>query len=133
MAETEVKGKDDNIMAAIAHASIIIPFGIILAAGIWLTQKEKSKYVAFQALQATAYQLALMVAGVILGILAFVFTLIISILTFGLGGFLMLPIMLVFLLIAVVAVVYALYGAYLCYEGKDFKYAVIGDLVAKRT
>jgi len=43
-------------MAAISHSSIITGgFGIVAAAIAWLTQRENSSYVRFQALQALAY------------------------------------------------------------------------------
>lgn len=49
---------EEKIMAAIAHGSIIGGMmGLPVAAIIWVTQKEKSAYVGFQALQALAYQL----------------------------------------------------------------------------
>jgi uncharacterized Tic20 family protein len=51
-------------MSAIAHGSVILfGTGIIAAIIVWITQKDKSRYVAFQALQALVYQ--------IIGLLAF--------------------------------------------------------------
>lgn len=59
--------QDERTMAALAHGSaILFGMGAIAAILIWMTQKEKSRYVAFQALQATAYQLA----GVLVSILS---------------------------------------------------------------
>jgi uncharacterized Tic20 family protein len=58
--------QDERIMTAIAHGSIVAGgFGIVAAAIIWLTQREKSGYVRFQALQATAYQFAGMLATIL--------------------------------------------------------------------
>jgi len=67
MAQHEEAGahpiQDERIMAAISHSSIIAGgFGIVAAAVIWLMQREKSSYVRFQALQATVYQFAGMLA-----------------------------------------------------------------------
>jgi len=46
------------VTAALAHGmAIAYGLGAIGAAVMWLLQKEKSKYVAFQALQAAVYQL----------------------------------------------------------------------------
>jgi uncharacterized Tic20 family protein len=125
MAETTTmdKGTDDNLMAAIAHAGILV-LGVLLPVVIWLIKKEKSKYVAFQALQAAVYQLAVFV--VFIG-LWFVF-MILAIFTGGLGGILMI----LLLPLVLIAVVYGLYGAYMCYQGKDFKYVLIGNMLAKR-
>ena len=50
--------QDERIMAALSHGSVVLfGTGIIAAIVLWVTQKEKSAYVAFQALQATVYQL----------------------------------------------------------------------------
>ena len=50
--------QDERLLAALSHGSVIL-FGIGVLAGIviWATQKERSPYVAFQALQAVVYQL----------------------------------------------------------------------------
>jgi uncharacterized Tic20 family protein len=51
--------QDERLMAALAHASVILfGMGAIGAIVIWATQKDRSRYVAFQALQAAIYQLA---------------------------------------------------------------------------
>jgi len=111
--------QDDNLMAALAHAGVLIT--VIVALVIWLTQKEKSKYVEFQAKQALVYQLvvgvALTVMMVISGLLMFVYI-----------GFLLMPIV---MLLGLVAVIYGLYAAYQTYQGKDFRYVIIGDMLAK--
>src|SRR5512141_2065517 len=55
---TTMPTQNDRIMAALAHATAILPVtGVIAPIVIWVTQKDKSEYVAFQALQAIAYQL----------------------------------------------------------------------------
>ena len=54
-----VPDQDERIMSALAHGSIILfGMGIIAAVVIWATQKDRSRYVAFQALQALVYQIA---------------------------------------------------------------------------
>jgi hypothetical protein len=125
MADTTTmdKGTDDNLMAAIAHAGILV-LGVLLPVIIWLIKKEKSKYVAFQALQAAVYQLAVFVLFIGLWVVMFV----LAIVTGGLGGILMI----LLLPLILIAVVYGLYGAYMCYQGKDFKYVLIGNMLAKR-
>ncbi len=55
--------QNDKIMAALAHISAVLPLiGVIAPTIIWATQKDKSEYVAFQALQAVAYQLVMILA-----------------------------------------------------------------------
>lgn len=64
--------QDDKVMAALGHATIIWPLmGIIAPLVIWATQKDKSDFVAFQALQAAAYHLTLILGGLAFGICLF--------------------------------------------------------------
>jgi uncharacterized Tic20 family protein len=56
--EKEAPSRDERIMAALAHGSIVLfGMGIVAAIVLWVTEKEKSRYVAFQALQAVAYHI----------------------------------------------------------------------------
>jgi hypothetical protein len=110
---------DDNLMAALAHAGILIT--VIVALVIWLTQKEKSKYVEFQAKQALVYQLVVGVALLVMWVISFI-------LMFVYIGFLLMPIV---MLLGLAAVIYGFYAAYQTYQGKDFKYLIIGDMLAK--
>ena len=65
MAE-EKRTQDDQVMAALAHGTAILPFwGLIAAVVIWVTQKEKSRFVAFQALQAMAYHVLPLLGGLL--------------------------------------------------------------------
>jgi uncharacterized Tic20 family protein len=61
--------QDDRIMAALGHATIIWPLmGIIAPVIIWATQREKSDFVAFQALQAAVYHITLILGGLVWGL-----------------------------------------------------------------
>lgn len=64
------------MLAAICHASILMPTtGIAIPILVWATQKEKSPFLRFQALQAAAYHLVwtlLNMVGGILYVLSFV-------------------------------------------------------------
>jgi uncharacterized Tic20 family protein len=46
---------DEKLMAALSHL-----FGILVALVIWMTQREKSRFVKFQALQALAFEVVVM-------------------------------------------------------------------------
>jgi uncharacterized Tic20 family protein len=134
--------QDERVMAALSHASALMPMmGSIVPIVIWVTQKEKSKYVAFQALQALAYQLTMIVAWFVgMGCYMFscfgtFFTIpfadsshsgspilalgyIIPLLVFGtifIGGFLF--------------VIYGVIGAVMVLQGKPFRYLIIGNSV----
>ena len=48
---------DERIMAGLANGAVIVPmWGLLLAAIVWLTQREKSEYVRQQGGQAIAWQ-----------------------------------------------------------------------------
>lgn len=132
---------NERIAAALAHGLIIANWmGIIAAALIWLLEKEKSKYVAFQALQAVAYQFL----GLLLwmaGLFCYMVTLFGGI---GLAALLnpqgegdgiiaffsLAPICALFLLWGLL-IIYGLYGAYASLLGRDFRYLIIGPLVER--
>jgi uncharacterized Tic20 family protein len=129
---------DERTWAALAHASTLLNMatgmgGLIAAAAIWLTQKEKSAWVAFHGLQSLVFQAAqslivFLVVGVV-WIVGFAF----SFVTIGFGAIVAVPVMIVvmFLGIAlmVAGTVYSLYGAYQVYEDREFRYVWIGDWV----
>ena len=61
--------QDEKIMAAIGHATIIWPVvGIVAPLVVWATQREKSRFIAFQALQAAVYHMTLILAGMACGV-----------------------------------------------------------------
>jgi uncharacterized Tic20 family protein len=65
----DVSSQDDKIMAALGHATIIWPvMGIVAPLVIWATQRQKSRFVAFQALQAAVYHMTLILAGLACGV-----------------------------------------------------------------
>lgn len=121
--------EEEMNMAALAHASVLLGFitgglaGVAIAFIIWLIYKDKSRYVAFQAIQAVAFQLVLM--GVTI---AAVVAIVVSALTICL-----IPLALV-LLLGVIALpfaelFYGLYAAYETYYGADFMYWRVGEFV----
>ncbi|HEY73922.1 MAG TPA: DUF4870 domain-containing protein [Thermoflexia bacterium] len=140
--------QDERIMAALAHASVILPFwGLIGAIVIWATQREKSRFVGFQALQVMAYQLALILVG-LLGFGCYLCSFFGTFMLMPLGMFAaegasdaegimgMLAAMLttffpfcvmgIFILVGIAFVGYGLYGAARVLQGHDFRYALIG-------
>ena len=134
-------------MAALAHVSILLPFtGLVASIIIWATQKSKSAYVRFQALQAIAYHLIRIAVWFVTGACYFCSSFgIIPILLLlspprsgnaaaaaSLAGIALLTIFLplaVFLVGVLVVVAYILYGlvaAVLTLQGKPFRYPLIG-------
>lgn len=51
---------DERMLAALAHL-----FGIVVALIVWVTQKDKSPFVKFQAIQAIGFDLVWMVIGML--------------------------------------------------------------------
>jgi len=123
---------EEMTVSALAHASVILGFltgglaGVAITLVIWLVYKDKSRYVAFQAMQALVFQLA--VAAVLI---AGGFTMVISFITICL-----IPLGLILLLgliaLPFVALFYGLYAAYETYYGEDFEYAWVGEFVRKQ-
>lgn len=133
---------DERTWAALAHASTLLNMvtgmgGLIAAAVIWLTQKEKSAWVAFHGLQSLVFQAALYLSvSMVVGVVWLVgFAL--SFITFGIGTIVSVPVMIVVMLLGMACgtggLVYSLYGAYQVYEGREFHYIWIGDWILQRS
>ena len=149
MIEQTTAHQDDRVIAALAHGSILLGLltnglgGIGASLVIWLSQKEKSAYVAAQALQALVYQI---VTGVI------------SVLFWCLWGALWMALLLpplianpeayetnpppglwIGLILMIVpfgvmglVTLYGLWSALRSFNGHDFKYIVIGNWLKDR-
>lgn len=141
---------NDRIMAALAQVTVLIPlFGVIAPIVIWVTQREKSRYVAFQALQAVLYQL-LVVIWWVLGMGLYIFSI------FGMflimiplesasnssanpevGLLAMIPIFFPFIVLGLmifgtfVFIIYGCIAAILVFRGHDFRYLLIGNRLAR--
>ena len=141
--------QDDKVVAALAHA-----LGPLIAIIVWATQKDKSPFVAFQSLQALVYQLTGFVGallgmacymcsflGVFGGMFAFIpFAAAAEGSTEGAEGFaaligflvsmmtMIVPFAIIGLLIlaALAFFLYGLWAALSVFQGKDFRYIVIG-------
>jgi uncharacterized Tic20 family protein len=149
MSEQMVPSKDERNMAGLAHGSILLGIftngvgGIVAALVIWITQKDKSDYVAGQSLQALVYQaLAVsisMLAWCCWGALytAMVFVPLLANpgayettppASLWLGLFLLVVPMGIWAL----TTLYGLYGSLRCFGGYDFKYIVVGNWLDKQ-
>ncbi len=133
---------DERLWAALAHASVLLLFvGPFLPLILWSTQRKKSKYASFHALQAMAYQalffwvwlavIWLVVIFVMLGMFALVAAnpqaanqpfavLALQLVIFGV----VLGSMLLFMAVGVV-------GAVLCLMGREFRYPLFGGALAR--
>jgi uncharacterized Tic20 family protein len=146
---------DEWTAAALAHASILLTVILSAAGGVgifigpliplvmYFGYKDRSRFVAFHAMQAFVYQLASVAAYIVL-VAALVVWLALTwvaviLLSFVLLGLLLIPFALVFTLLVVFILVcvpfawigYGLYASYQVYQGRNLHYWLIGDWLAK--
>jgi uncharacterized Tic20 family protein len=111
--------QEERVMAALGHASVLIPqIGLIGPLVLWLVNKDKAPYAAYQSQQAFWFQLAINAITWLL-VLICVFTL-------GFGLLVLWPVLLG---LPVLSIVYGIIGAVHAYNGRDFRYWIIGDLI----
>ncbi|UCE26980.1 MAG: DUF4870 domain-containing protein [Candidatus Coatesbacteria bacterium] len=138
-----VKKQEDKLLAALCHISIIFStMGVILPIVIYIHAREKSKPLAFQAMQAMLYHVASLiwtlvftiVWTILICVFAFIFT---AVAEAGANGemaggaavvFMLVMIFLVLLLFAGIFVVYILgiAGTVQTMRGRMFRYPIIG-------
>jgi hypothetical protein len=110
---------------------------------IYLSYRERSRLIAFHALQSVIYQgVGILVYAIVLAVMVAVVTvawMISGLLSVVVIGFLLMPLALMatvlmvilLLVLPLVWVGYGLYAAYRIYEGYNFRYWVLGDWVAR--
>jgi uncharacterized Tic20 family protein len=134
----ENKSTENRLLAALSHGSIVTQgIGILIGVVVYITQREKSRYVAFQGLQAAVFQLVNLIIVIGLWVAWGVF--------YGLS---MIPLiiqaennpdaappaifwismisMVIPLIYMVLVGSYGLWGALRTWQGKDFRYLIIG-------
>jgi len=129
--------RDERLIAAVSHGLVLaFGLGMIGATVIWVLQKEKSRYAAFQALQAAAYQF--------IGFLAYMLCWICWGSLYGISFipiimnpqqyenkppaffFVSLALMVIPLALAGLWVLYGLWAGVRTLQGREFRYLVIG-------
>lgn len=134
-AEKPISASEEQNWAMVAHLSILINLftgflGPAVAFIIYLFYKDRSRYIAYQSLQSTIFQLIVWVGiGLVIGAI----WLINAVLAAFLVGLLCVPFTLlttIFLLVVPLgSLVYGVYAAIQCSSGEDFRYWLIGDWV----
>ena len=119
-----VSAQDEQTWSMLAHLSVLLNIitgigGPIAALIVWFVYRDKSQRVAFHALQSLWYQVAW---AVILAVGWFITV----VLMFVLIGFLLVPVMAI---ASLVPFVHQCYAAYKVYQGTDYRYPVIADLI----
>ncbi len=122
---------DERTWAMLAHLSILLNLvsgilGPVAALLIYLFLKDRSRYVAYQSLQALLFQLIFWVGGSALA--ALVWAISIALTTLIVGVFCM-PVGALLSLVPIGAIVYGIVGGVQCSQGQDFRYWLVGDWV----
>ena len=131
---------DDKLMSILSHLAILIPnIGILAPIVIWLTQKEKSKFVRYNAIQAIFFQLLffiLLMLSLFIGIILMAISLMFANVSSGgePGTFfwVSMGIMNLYFPLWFFFSIYAIVAAVKSYRGKIFRYLIIGRIVEKR-
>ena len=123
--------EEERQWAMIAHLGVLLNLlsgflGPIVPLAIYMIYKDRSRYVAYQSLQALIFQLIWWVGGGIIAGVAWAITGVLSAVVIGL---LCIPIACVFSAMPLVALGYGIYGGIQTSQGQDFKYWLVGDWV----
>ena len=131
--ESTVSVRDEKIWSALSHASVVLwPFTGFLPVApflIWLVYKDRSPRVGFHALQSLWYQVAWLVIFVLAGLLATVGGILLTILTFGLALFLLVPLAFVAPVFGLTPFIHQLYAAYKVSRDVDYRYPLVADRI----
>lgn len=130
---------EECVWSVLAHLSALaLGMGLILPVIGWAEQRRKSKYVAFQSLQALGYQTLGYTVWILLGVLVGVFS--ILFLLFNIESAMNSEAALTGWMFAHFGFTFAILGLYLilpivaavaCALGRDFRYPLIGHRLAK--
>jgi uncharacterized Tic20 family protein len=132
-----------TLLIAISTAGLGHILGLLVPLGMYLYFSNRSRYVAYHALQATVFQavagIVYVAAAALAGALIAVAWTVSGVLTVLLVGIVLIPLALGLTLAAgvelvalpVLALFYSLRGAYLIEMGQAFDYPLIGPLVAR--
>ena len=125
-AGTDVSPQDERTWSILSHVSVLAwPITGLLPVApliIWLLYRDRSPAVSFHALQSLWYQVAWLVLGVVGGVIGTLFT----ILTFGIGAALVVPLAGI---LGLVPFAHQLYAAYKVSQGEEYRYPFIADRI----
>ena len=121
--------EEERQWAMLAHLGVLANLfsgflGPIVPLAIYMIYKERSRYVAYQSMQALIFQLIWWVGGGALTGIAWAITGALSAVIIGL---LCIPFACVISVMPLVALIYGVYAGIQCNQGQDFKYWLIGD------
>ena len=128
---TPLTPSEERSWAMLAHLSVLLNLatavlGPISALLIYLVYKDRSRYVAYQSLQALLMQLIGWFGGGVIVGAAWTIT---GILSAFFVGICLIPFALLISILPLGAIIYGVVGAIQCNQGADFRYWLIGDWV----
>ena len=131
---------EEKIKSLLSHLSILIPnIGIMAPILIWVTQKDNSKFVRFNSLQAIFFQListAIMMLFIFVGIILMLVSVPVVIANPNAepGALFFVSMIFFFLYFPIwfIFIIYAIVGAVLSYQGKIFRYILIGKIIENK-
>lgn len=129
--QTPLSESEERQWAMFAHLGVLVNLfsgflGPLVPLIIYMVYKDRSRYVAYQSLQALIFQLIWWVGGGIITGVAWAIT---GVLSAVLIGLLCIPLACVVSLMPLVALGYGIYGGVQTSQGQDFKYWLVGDWV----
>ena len=132
--------KEEKLMALLSHLSIFIPnIGILAPIIVWVTNKEKSNFVRFNALQAIFFQLIFFIlmmlfifVGIILMLVAIPWFDLSSNAEPGILFFLSMVFMFMYFPLWIIFGIYAAVASAKSFKGRIFKYAIIGRIIERK-
>lgn len=130
---------DERLLAGLSHISILFfGLGIVAPLVVWVTQRRKSAYVAFQSLQALGYQMLMWLAYLVVSFLIAGIAILVMVAVIIIGAStqneatLMLSVFSQFFIYFGIFCLMGLYilggliGGILCLTGKQFYYPLFG-------
>ena len=139
----EIKNTENRLLAALSHGSIIAQgIGILVGILVYITQRDKSRYAAFQSLQAAVFQFISFIIMIGMWVIwgacygLSMIPLIIQVETNPNAAppaifWLSLMGMVIPIIYMTLAGVYGLWGALRTWQGKDFRYLFLGSWLEK--
>ncbi len=124
---------EENTLAMFAHLSILLNLvtvflGILPPIIIYFAYKDRSRYVAYQSLQAILFQLVYFFGAAVLAGIVAIISVPLVLVCIGLFGFV---IAMLLGLVPIGALIYGIVGAVETYHGRDFQYWLVGQWVRK--
>jgi len=121
--------QEERQWAMIAHLGVLANLftgflGPLVPLGVYMLYKDRSRYVAYQSLQALIFQLIWWVGGTAVAGVVWAISGALSAVVIGL---LCIPVACVFSCMPLVALGYGIYAGIQTNQGQDFKYWLVGD------